>query len=124
VERTPRKDRDTTPDRYIVRSILSPFDEAIDLSDEEFAIALEETNRQRKAVGKDQTDRPAGPSVRSVRGKRPQNGLLIVYPIDPVIAGIATERPVIGVVISFPDSETARRRTYLENTVRQREEQS
>lgn len=124
VERTPRKDRDQTADRYIVRSILNPFDEAIDLNDQEFAIALEETNRQRSAVAKCPTDRPSGPSVRSVRGKRPQNGLLIIYPLDPVIAGVATKRPVVGIVISFPDSKTTRRRTYLENTVRQREEQS
>jgi hypothetical protein len=116
VKRTPRDDR-MADDRYIVRTTLSPFDEAIDLTEEEFAEALAESNRER------QTDRPSGPIIRRVRGKRPKNGLLIVYPLDPDVANIETSRPVIGVVVSFPDSPTARRRLYLENTVRSREEQ-
>jgi hypothetical protein len=47
------------------------------------------------------------------------------YPLDPEVALIdpATDRPVIGVVVSFPDSATAQRRLYFENTVRRREEQ-
>lgn len=122
VKRTPRDDR-TADDRYIVRTTLSPFDEAIDLTEEEFAEALNESNRERQAEGKPATDRPSGPSIRDVRGKRPKNGLLIVYPLDPDVAGIDTDRPVIGVVVSFPDSPTARRRLYFENTVRAREEQ-
>jgi len=122
VKRTPRDDR-TEDDRYIVRTILSPFDEAIDLSEEEFGDALDESNRERQAVGKPATDRPSGPSIRDVRGRRPQNGLLIVYPLDPEVAEIDTDRPVIGVVVSFPDSPTARRRLFLQNTVRSREEQ-
>jgi hypothetical protein len=121
IKRTPRDDR-AEDNRYIVRTILSPFDEAIDLTEEEFAEALAESNR-RQAVGKPATDRPSGPSIRDVRGKRPKNGLLIVYPIDPDVAKIDTDRPVIGVVVSFPDSPTARRRLYLENTVRRREDQ-
>lgn len=122
VKRTPRDDR-TDDNNYIVRTILSPFDEAIDLTEEEFAEALEESNRERQAVGKPATDRPSGPSIRDVRGKRPKNGLLILYPLDPKIAEIDTKRPIVGIVASFPESPTARRRLYLENTVRNREEQ-
>lgn len=122
VERTPRTDREV-PDRYIIRSILSPLDEAIDLNDDEFERALAQTNQERQLVGKDPMDRPSGPSIRMVRGERPENGLLIVYPLDPVVANVSTKRPVVGVVVSFPDSAKARRRAYLENTVRQREHQ-
>jgi len=122
VKRTPRDDR-TADDRYIVRTTLSPFDEAIDLTEEEFTEALDKSNRERQEEGKPATDRPSGPSIRKVRGKRPSSGLLIVYPLDPDVAGIGTSRPVIGVVVSFPDSPTARRRLYYENTVRAREEQ-
>lgn len=122
VKRTPRDDR-TAEGRYIVRTTLSPFDEAIDLTEEEFVEALAESNRERQAEGRPTTDRPSGPSIRRVRGNRPANGLLIVYPLDPSIPKIETDRPVIGVVVSFPDSPTARRRLYLENTVRAREEQ-
>ena len=123
-KRTPRSDRSVT-NRFIVRTILSPFDEAIDLSDAEFQNALDETNNERLALGEPPTDRPSGPSIRTERGKRPHNGLLIIYALDPEIAlgtGV-TDRPVIGVVVSFPDSPTARRRLYIENTIRRREEQ-
>lgn len=123
-KRTPRSDR-TVTDRYIVRTILSPFDEAIDLSEQEFQDALAETNLERAASGQPPTDRPSGPSIRTERGKRPQNGLLIVYALDPDVAlgpGV-THRPIVGIVVSFPDSPTARRRLYVENTVKRREEQ-
>jgi Z1 domain len=117
-----RKD-EGAEDRYIVKTTLSPEDEAIDLTEEEFAEALAETNRGRQAIGKLPTKRPSGPRIRDVRGKRPQSGLLIVYPLDPDVPKIDTNRPVIGVVVSFPDSPTARRRLFFENTVRTREEQ-
>ena len=122
IPRTPRIDRSTS-DRFIVRSILNPPDEAIDLSDAEFARALHETNEERKLEKKDETDRPSGPSIRAVRGKRPRNGLLLIYPLDPKLAVVGTDRPLIGVVVSFPESETALERVYLENQVSRREKQ-
>lgn len=121
VRRSPRTDRQVS-DRYIIRSILSPLDEAIDLSDEEFRRAVTQTNRERQLVGKDPIDRPSGPQIRTIRGERPQNGLLIIYPLDPEVGKVDSDRPVVGVVVSFPDSRNARRRAYLENPVRQREE--
>ena len=125
VKRKPREDR-STPGLYIVRTILSPLDESIDLTDDEFRAALALTNAERAAEGELPTDRPNGPNVRKVRGERPQNGLLVIYPLDPDI-GLGprvTERPVIGVVVSFPDSPTARRQTFVENLVKTREEPS
>ena len=62
IQRTPREGPGKEDDRYIVRSILSPFDEAIDLTDDEFAEALADTNAERQADGKAPTDRPSGPS--------------------------------------------------------------
>lgn len=123
VKRTPRSDRPQDA-RYIVRSILSPSDEAIDLTDEEFGRALAQTNQERAAEGKDPTARPAGPDIRRVRGERPENGLLILYPLDPVEPAIETLNPVMGVMISFPESATALRRIYVENSVRIREQDS
>ena len=65
---------------------------------------------------------PANSCARS-GGGRPQNGLLIIYPIDPVEAEVEpTDRPVISVVISFPNSDAADSRVYLINTVQQRQE--
>jgi hypothetical protein len=122
IKRSPRADRSTTS-RFIVRSILNPPDEAIDLSADEFAEALRQTNDARRLSGAVETGRPSGPSVRAVRGRRPQNGLLLLYPLDPVIAEVGSARPLVGVVISFPESATATQRLYLENTVSQREQQ-
>lgn len=108
--------------RYIVRSILNPPDEWLDLSDDEYAAAFAETNRIREAAGLARAIRPAGPEIRRVRGKHPQNGMLILYPLDPDTPGmVESSQAVIGVMISFPTSATASRRIYLENTVLQKE---
>ena len=110
-------------DRFIIGTALSPLDQAIDLTDDEFADALKRTNQERYSRKKPSTDVPSGEFIRKVRGARPQNGLLIVYPIDPDQAKVeATDRPVISVVISFPDSEAADERVYRINSVQQREE--
>jgi hypothetical protein len=122
IKRTPRSDRDEVT-RVIFRSILNPADEAIDLSADEYVEALRLTNDERRLSGAAETNRPSGPSIRSVRGQRPQNGLLLIYPLDPVIAKVETRRPVVGVVVSFPESATALQRLYIENMVSQRDQQ-
>lgn len=125
VERTPRKPRNGRPlpeDRFIIGTTLSPLDQAIDLSDAEFAQALARTNAERRSRSKRKTDVPSGEYIRKIRGARPQNGLLVIYPIDPVLAEVdPTDRPVISVVVSFPDSNAADQRVYLINSVKQRE---
>lgn len=126
VERQPRPSRNGKPlpdDRFIIGTTLSPLDQAIDLSDEEFADALGRTNKERRSRGKNDGMVPSGEFIRKVRGARPKNGLLIIYPIDPNLAGVEpTDRPVISVVVSFPDSDTADKRIYRINSVQQREE--
>jgi hypothetical protein len=108
--------------RYIVRSILNPPDEALDLTDAEHAAALEATNRGRQEVGLGIADRPSGPEVRRMRGRQPQNGMLVLYPLDPDTAGaVDTDGPAIGIVVSFPESRTASRKFYVENSVLQKE---
>jgi len=125
VLRSPRVREGEQPpeNRFIIGTTLSPLDQAIDLSDAEFEEALARTNRQRKTDNKLETNTPSGHYIRKVRGGRPQNGLLIIYPIDPDKAEVEpTERPVISVVVSFPDSEAADSRVYLINSVQQRQE--
>jgi hypothetical protein len=123
--RSPREGRNGRPtpsDRFIIGTALSPLDQAIDLSDDEFEIALTTTNNERQTRSKPPTEVPSGEFIRKARGARPQNGLLIIYPIDPDQAEVEqTERPVISVVVSFPDSDAADKRVYLINSVRQRE---
>ncbi len=125
VERTPRKPRNgraLPEDRFIIGTTLSPLDQAIDLSDADFAQALARTNEERRSRTRKDTNVPSGEFIRKVRGARPRNGLLIIYPIDPILAEVEpTDRPVFSVVVSFPDSEAADRRVYLINSVKQRE---
>lgn len=59
--------------RYIVKTILSPRDEAIDLDQSEFERALAETNRKRALDEKSPTGTPDGPAIRKVRGEN-RNG--------------------------------------------------
>lgn len=121
IKRTPREDRDE-PGRYIIGTILSPEDEAIDLTDDEYANALIATNEQRVKEGKDPSERPSGSEIRLARGRRPENALLVLYPLDPKVAGIASDRAVFGVMISFPASEKADKTVYLLNRVKMLEE--
>jgi hypothetical protein len=121
--RKPRNGKALPEDRFIIGTTLSPLDQAIDLSDAEFADALARTNRERASRTQKPTDVPSGEFIRKARGVRPQNGLLIIYPIDPDKAEVEqTDRPVVSVVVSFPDSDAADKRVYLINSVQQREE--
>lgn len=127
VLRSPRVDKNgvlASTERFIIGTSLSPLDQAIDLTDEEFAEALKRTNDERASRKKDLTVVPSGEFIRKARGARPQNGLLIIYPIDPEKALVEeTDRPVIGVVVSFPNSSLADDRVYRINSVAQKEEQ-
>jgi hypothetical protein len=113
----------TRSTRFITRSILSPLDEAIDLTEDQFRRAQDETDRVLAEEGEPPADRPAGPWIRTVRGDDPRRGLLILYPIDPAGAGLEPGIPLWGVVVSFPTSPTAAAEWRLENTVQQRSSQ-
>ncbi|WP_296104692.1 Z1 domain-containing protein [uncultured Agrobacterium sp.] len=109
-----------TDTRFITKSILSPLDEAIDLSDGQYFRALEETNRILEVKGEPPTDRPSGAQIRVVRGDDPRSGLLLLYPVDPANAELEAGTPLYGVVVSFPRSPTAAAEWRLENSVQQR----
>ena len=106
--------------RYVIKTILSPRDEAIDLTKQEYERALEETNRKRAEVGKKPASTPDGPEIRRVRGSNPKRALLLLYPLSPDIAGLKLSVPIFGVVVSFPDSNSGRAARYRFNTVEQR----
>jgi hypothetical protein len=116
-------------DRYVVGTILSPRDEAIDLNDRAFKAALDLTNRGRAERNLTPTKVPSGPQIRHIRGRgseehgvsgRPDRGLLLIYPLSPEPAGISSELPIYGVVVSFPASATAKPVSYRYNSVLQR----
>lgn len=113
------------PDRYSIRRLMSPRDEAIDLDETAWLRALDETRRAFRAdpgrsEGRSEPDAPNGPAIRKVRpGER---GVLFLYAIDPALAGPdaglpADAPPVIGFAVSFPASDTALRVTYRVNNI-------
>ena len=109
--------------RYIIRRLLAPRDEAIDLTEDEYAEALELTRaawQEDPARSRRQTppDVPSGPAIRAVRGRRyPERGLLLLYPLDPQPAAIAFDGPVIGFGVSFPKTKSSAPVTYTVNNV-------
>jgi hypothetical protein len=119
VERTPLP-RGEKAGRYVVKTILSPRDEAIDLDADQFRRALDRTNSKRAGAGKDPPTVPDGPEIRRVRGEDPRRALLLLYPLSPSKAGLNGDVPIFGVVVSFPDSQNGRTVRYRFNTVEQR----
>jgi hypothetical protein len=118
VERTPV----STHPRYVIKTVLSPPDEALDLTKDELQQALELTNQKRSDKDKPDAAVPDGPSIREVRGKGSKGGLLLLYPLSPAKAELPEiDVPIFGIVVSFPDSKNARSVKYRFNTVGQYE---
>jgi len=128
-----REGRAIHKDRYVVGTILDPWDESIDLDAGQFSAALELTNRARAEKGLEAEVRPAGAAIRAIRGRGwgeagvagdPRRALAIIYPLDPAEPAIDVDIPIVGVVVSFPESATARAVRYRFNTVQDRLELS
>lgn len=108
------------PLRYTIRRLVSPSDEAKDLSVDEYRRALDLTvaDWQASTRKNKSTTAPAVPSGRGIRHARPkQRGLLMLYPLDGTTAGTADAVPVVGMAISFPASDSARAIEYTVNNV-------
>ncbi|MCK6680984.1 MAG: Z1 domain-containing protein [Thermoanaerobaculia bacterium] len=123
------KDVDQT-DRYTIRRLLSPRDEAIDLDSAAWEAALAETKRAWRSDPARlqrvrEPDEPNGPSIRRIRGfgadgipAHPERGLLLIYPLDPRKAGLPDGAPpVIAFGVSFPGSNSGRKVEYKVNNV-------
>ncbi|MBK3664788.1 Z1 domain-containing protein [Bradyrhizobium diazoefficiens] len=116
VERAPV----STHPRYVIKTVLSPPDEALDLTKEELQLALELTNKKRLEKNKSEATVPDGPSIREVRGRGSKGGLLLLYPLSPKNAGLPEiDVPIFGIVVSFPESKSAKSVKYRFNTVGQ-----
>jgi hypothetical protein len=110
-------------DRYSIRRLLSPKDEAIDLADGELIPAWKQTlEAYQKRLETDPTAEPptipSGPAIRAARSVK--RGLLLIYPLDwmddkgPVVDA---EIPIVGFGLSFPGSKNAVPVTYMVNNV-------
>jgi hypothetical protein len=98
---------------FRIRRLLSPSDEAVDLSEESWADAMKDTLEAWKVEPESGAvpSRPAGPQIRQRR--EPSRGLLLIYPIhagtdtDAMVEPDARHLPIIGFGISFPHVSAA-----------------
>jgi hypothetical protein len=124
-------------DRYSVKTLISPRDQAIDLTEAEWKAALALTQRtwrgdKDRNQEKDPPTEPNGPQIRRVLGEgapehgvapRRDRGLLMLYLLDPDVSGcpeIAGADPVVAWAISFPTSDSSRtvsNAAYMGNSV-------
>jgi hypothetical protein len=124
-------------DRYSIKTLISPRDQAIDLTEPEWKAALALTQRTwRGDKGRNQEKElptePNGPQIRRVLGEgwpeqgvapRRERGLLLLYLLDPDVSGcpeIAGADPVVAWAISFPTSDSNRtvsNAAYMGNSV-------
>ncbi|MBC6479606.1 MAG: Z1 domain-containing protein [Hormoscilla sp. GM7CHS1pb] len=113
-----RREREPkSPEVYQVKyNLLSPEDEWIDLPKKTRLLIMEKTNEERKSKGKEPSKTPNSSILRSQRS--PRNGLLLLYPLNPeIVDGIDPTIPVMGFVISFPNSRTDQLIEYRVNNV-------
>ena len=97
--------------KVIIKTLASPSDESADLDQEKYEEALNEYQlwwkEEPKNKSKTLPNVPQGKYIRRHRNK--SSGLLIIYPIS--IEGISF--PVIGIAVSFPESDTAESVSYV-----------
>lgn len=126
------------PDRYSIKTLISPRDQAIDLTEKQWNAALarsHETWRKGDAErneGKEPPKEPRGPEIRRVLGDghpemdvlpRRDRGLLMMYLLDPDKADVPLLRgaaPVAAWALSFPSSTSTRtvsNSKYMGNSV-------
>ncbi len=131
LERAPTKGH---ADRYSIKTLISPRDQAIDLTKAEWDAALKLTedtwrnDRERNQEKKVPVE-PRGPQIRQILGSgvpelgipnRRDRGLLMLYLLDPEVAGLDAAVPVVAWAISFPNSSSDRRVSnlpYIGNSV-------
>jgi hypothetical protein len=124
VERAPTNDP-ATEQRYRIRRIVSPADESTDLADEQWRRALDATRKA--AEGKrDKNGNPRKPPVVPSgtplrRQRRPDQALLLLYPlINPLQEG-GSAAPVVGFAVSFPYSGHSTETEYVVNEIWQQQ---
>jgi hypothetical protein len=127
--RRPGGKREPVPDgesieHYTIRRVLSPSDESRDLTDEQYARALKDT----QVAAKDKAERtgkmstykeptvPTGRPLRKVRGV--DQPLLLLYPlIHPEASPCPDRSPIVGFAVSFPESSHPRETEYVVNSI-------
>jgi hypothetical protein len=107
--------------RYTIRRVLSPSDESLDLSDEQYVaamVALRDELREKEAQQGKKFKDPEHPRGATLRAQRTADrGLLLLYPLDDIDEDghrIASDL-LVGFAVSFPFSTTKLTAKYKVN---------
>ena len=102
----------TETNAYRIRRLVSPQDEAWDLTEEQYEYAMNLVKDADKKT-------PGGPEIRVARDKR--QAMLVVYPLahQDYTAPIGSDKPYIGFAISFPGNKNDKPVKYRVNSVYQ-----
>lgn len=125
-----RKQNHERSDRYSIGRLMSPRDEAIDLTAEEWAAAMRLTlDTWKTDPARNPSDpepqSPSGRAVRKIRGfgasgapGHPERGLLFLYHLDPTAARFdAGSTPILAFAASFPGSDSSVKVDYMVNNI-------
>ncbi|MGP4113652.1 Z1 domain-containing protein [Streptomyces sp. 4N509B] len=122
VERSPvNKDEYEQQGRYVLRRVLSPLDEEIDLDQQQKDAAYEATRKAWEA--KERKSEPKRASGRHLRlQRRADQALLLIYLFEPrerdrLPTTIDVRPPLVGFKLSFPRSEHRAATEYVANGV-------
>lgn len=109
-----RKGEIVNSNRFSIGRLLSPRDEAIDLDETTWLLALEKTRQHHIHKKLSEPEYPSGKFIREAKANRPERGLLLFY----LIARKSTDQePLVGFGISFPGSKSDIRVEYKVNNV-------
>ncbi|MEQ8740328.1 MAG: Z1 domain-containing protein, partial [Hoeflea sp.] len=116
-------------ERFVIRRLLNPRDEAVDLDSDAYAAAMAKTLAappKRKRKSDKPPEAPSGVFLRQHRP--PERGLLLLYPLacrqeidddgrkfEHVF--LPVEIPPIGLGVSFPASSNAKSVSYVVNSI-------
>ena len=106
----------------LIRRLLAPRDEAIDFDAAEYEEALKATQAEwvrdpGRSKRKVPPDAPSGLAIRTIRGRRPQHGLMLLYPLDADNLHLESSDPILGFGVSFPRSKNSKPVKYVVNNV-------
>ena len=109
--------------KFSIGRLLGSADEALDLTEEQWSAALQETIKMAEKKGKGKVPTiPNGPSIRQVKGfgangvsGNPERGLLIFTLIDPKTNNTETSDPIVGFAMCFPGSNSGVQVEYKAN---------
>lgn len=117
--------------RYSIKVLTNPRDESLTVDEFTWNAALKLTQKlwdadPYQSRRKERPTEPSGPSLRHLRGfgeagtgiaAHREQGLLLLYMLDPKHAGLDTTTPVVGLALSFPSSKAGAKVTYKVNNI-------